>query len=257
MDDILQRNKVFLTKCKDCVFNIKDELVQIGCKFNRLEKYKEQNKAELLEGEDSYTIKTICNRCRDHNSKEKTELDDEKYFEVIEKQTRCNLEYVIYYDKESTIEGLNQTIDSILNQSLKYSVIRIVIENNIDANQINNIVKNRNIKYNIHQMIITKRNRENMDFSIKKISSQYYTICKSGYIFYKDFNKKINDLLNEKLEYFSMIKAEEDFNGLVVQTYLHHILYGNINADIEEKIFVLAKEQDNLSMIKEWEDIHG
>lgn len=98
------------TTCEHCIFAKYDGLVQIGCEFDRVEKYKQQTEVELVDNgtKSFYQIKNrICNYCtlpgyykETHNEAiEKVVEDNKLWFALILKEHVKTPSIVKYFIK--------------------------------------------------------------------------------------------------------------------------------------------------------------
>lgn len=243
------------TLCRDCCWAEFDEeySLQIGCKFNRLFKYKELNKASLIKDKETnlqyYKISTLCNRCRT--------IDYMKLYEnpeqTVIKQTNLVFGSLIIIEN-NTNEEILKTVDSLINQSYKPSYICIVFfERKNSIKYLIDRVKASSIKVEITNVLGNNSIENMIDNGVRRIlNTHYYNICKAGFIYPDFYLNRINYLINEELYQISMIKPKEGINGLTIQTELHKILGGNFEENLTSKIDKLAKDQHMEHMIYDY-----
>lgn len=249
------------TSCKDCIFAEWSTLTQIGCVFDRLEKYRDMGLTKPIQedGKQFYEINALCNTCRDKEWADKQDC----LISNVKKETAIDVDIIIPYlllGKEG-IDKLDLTLKSIVNMNKKPKNVIVPIKDwNVDYNHIMNLLKTNLKKTNINYYLVSVISpvtdiQAMIDNAFKNVESMYYSVFLPGYKVPNDFIVKINKLINVDLMKFSMIKPVENINGFTVQSMLHKIFYGNENDELSNKIINAAEIQQSQHMVKEWNEI--
>lgn len=253
MDKLFEKNKQINTACHDCVFKESKEGIQLGCDFNRIEKFKKLNLVEESNG--SFLIKDFCNRCRNKDSMHNKNMTYEKYKEYIEKTTRVTLDYIIYFDKTSTKTELLKTVKCIEKQTIPYTILHIVTELGVKNKEIIELLEKNKVKFVLHNILIKQSDLLSLDIPAKKAKSQFMMFLKAGSNIDSKVNEKLDIIINVEMKKISLIRPENsEFDKMIVQTFLYNLLVGNKNVSIEKKIEYLAQEQKLENMIKSWKE---
>lgn len=262
-DDLLDKDGDIFTNCKDCGFSIFDELelTQVGCKLNRVEKFREQGLTEELEtdGIAHSRIKTVCNTFRD---KAWVAIHERPVTKVLE-QVRTTVDLIIvcdksYDDKPIFIAHILSTINQINEQKQPPDNVIFVFPNKqpISFKEINELIDS-SVKVP-HQIVRVFENLTPgglVDLGVNRCKSLYYITFSLGAFIPKDAISSIDRAINKKLKRFVLLLSPDKFNGLVVQRLIHNLVCGNKDTPVWEKIQELARLQENNEIIKDLKDI--
>ena len=108
------------TSCEKCIFAVRTGGVQTGCEFDRLEKFKERNIAELID-ESYYEIGAFCNTCRDGEWGSRNPNPKETVLDAIK----------LWWDAiivipEDNFENVCKSIDGLMCQKTLPTIISVV-----------------------------------------------------------------------------------------------------------------------------------
>ena len=119
-------SNVVTTTCKHCIWAEYASGTQTGCKFNRIEKFKERGVGVKLniDTEDSgliesmsrnhYTVERFCNACRDQNWADQYDDPMDKCLEQM--QVQYDLVIPIQ-DTDLKIEDIENIVKEVINQT--------------------------------------------------------------------------------------------------------------------------------------------
>lgn len=255
------------TVCGECVFSVYDDenVHQTGCMLNRLEKFINLNKAVYKTKDDinSYEIQGLCNTCR---TDEWLKNQSGDAVEKVTAETNVKLDFFVLVDSNENLqEKIDNTLLSIKSQKYYPVCVHIGLSPKINAESVS-VIKNslsENIskfKYLITAMIKDfKDKRDIVDFIQSKSKAHYYTIIEVGDTVPENWIDVINSTINDKLDNFLLIRQlnENSLTGMTVQNLLHKIVVGSRGQLIEDKITILATDQNSLHKIKTWEEINA
>lgn len=265
-NELDKKNFVIKTICRDCVFaKFNDDVSeQTGCTLNRLDKFKTQNRTNLISDmPDSvkyFEINTFCNTCRNADWSSKLENLEEK----VLKEVQIRLDFIIF-EEENLIGWEDRAITSLhscIKQKILPKKIIFVFNKKTDKfkdfiDKVDKILVPLRIKYEVvNSMELLNSSNNLIDIAVTKSNSQYYSVIQSGFQV-SNLIEKLNNFINFKLETVSLIYPFIDGNltGLTVQRILHKTIGGNSNMPISTKIAELAKNQNLQHMIKSWKDL--
>ena len=231
------------TPCKDCCFAIYDDITQVGCARNRIEKYKD-NGAEIIEAYDEekefFVIKDRL--CPFFRSKKWLDAFSEKSDEDMEKilafETMSSFHLIILL-KEGSIEDLKDTIDSVPLEFKNVPPTQITIirprGSKVRPQDIKDLFTGVLVRWRIENLLVNRKDSEVIHSAQKIINTQYYCVCNAGYKFPKDYFKSIHKAVIDNLLQFGLIEVEKDqLDGIVIPRHVHEYWY--FHGDIEKTI---------------------
>lgn len=248
------------TSCKGCCFAIFENNNQIGCRFNRLDKFIEVGKTTYRDNsgldKSHYVIETICNTCRDEKWSEKYDNPELQVKEEIKPRVHA---FVVDLSEDGINVMQNRimaSIKSLMAMEIVPKVLHILIQNSKLNREINDILAQatglgKGIKVNIGMTYGMNRIEDMVDTAVSLVEQPYYMVVKSGDKVSKDYLSKLDKAINSDLKPIIMTDR-------VFLTGLHRSLGGNRketyrNKDgdeislgsLREKIMVLVDEQKN------------
>jgi len=241
------------TPCLNCAFadcvDIDDVPTQVGCKVGQLDLYREKG-SKIIEASDNkqdfFIINgKICPKRRSEKWKYyRSPLS--KQIEEVNKEVIPGFDVVIYLDKNSTLEQLENTLHSLntLNYPTGLDKLKLVIINNFSKIKTGQIVGLITSIVEIPWVVenITEKDcsvYRAVDISYLKYKKQFYSVFEAGYKIPQDFFHNIDKAINEELTQCCVVRPDGEINGLTVLNSLHKILVGNRNGTIIEKIEAL------------------
>lgn len=254
-----ERTVDFKTICRDCVFAefTDDAITQTGCKLGRLDKYREKEKAHIVEDENGleyYEINTFCNTCRDSTW-------DDKFSDPVKRvmeEVSIKVDALIIDDSnhDDWYNDVMKSVNSLVNQTIKPCRIVIVCYRKLKPiTALKELMDNAEIKYDIVNVLdYSSSPYALLNHGVRRCRNQFYTVVESGDELPLDYFDKLNKIINEDLSQFSMIEPQDQLTGLTVQRKLHHMsqhLAGTSQMNIVEIIKELAKEQNLPHMVRQ------
>ena len=95
-EEVKEEQPSLKTSCRDCLFAVYDNNVQLECRFARLKPFMKQTEVETIEDNEKsyYMIKDrICNRCRHKDNNPPVSIDE--FVEQVRKETRLKVDLVL------------------------------------------------------------------------------------------------------------------------------------------------------------------
>lgn len=257
-----------VTSCLDCVFAQWDDNEQVGCDFDRLDKF-EENGAEVV-GHDGETKKwftiegRFCNACRDHDWGKRHQRREWK--SLVEEATSLKVAILIYVDDSTSVEEVARTLDSVVAQEHPPNEIVIALHNPpLEERSYVNLVRSMDLKIpwfvkrvNPEQVLGYNESIAHyiaLDLALASVSSTYYCLVCANHELPSNFLKTVNNAVNVEMMRFVALLPDDDGNRLVIQSNLHKVLWGNRGKSIIEKIEEIAKEEKTEHMVKRYEDL--
>lgn len=180
------------TKCSECVFNKKENGIQVGCELKNIDNIKK----ELVEN--NFVLSKFCTGFRPQHWVDDVGTDDkEKLLELVKTEMIPPINYVIIF--EDSIDKLKTTLESIRNIKNKNPRSTLTVVNKkVEFNEeIYSIINKENfIKDRIYLVYIIDDNVNPVDQAFKNMINGYATYVYAGYEFKEDFVNKINDFTN-------------------------------------------------------------
>ena len=271
------------TSCKDCIFAIwssqieKD--IQIGCEFNRLEKFKknggistiklDKNENQFCEESEVileyYKIPRFCNYCR-NNEWVKDNRVEGNAKELVVEENRVGLTFIIYADKKTTVKDLEKII-SLINSQEQPAVEVILVNNKSNLGDEETICV-LNTLFIPWRRVFIGQDAAPMNFAL----DEAYRYVKTGFI--GEFRatpsslpsnaiSNLEDIINNKLERVLAIsyKSVPGFN--IFQMKLVKLLSGNTRIEfhkdgklcegVYDKLKYFVEQQKKPEYIREYE----
>lgn len=261
------------TSCKSCAFAEYTDKTQIGCSLGMLEKFQKAG-VEIVEAYDEekefFIIKgRLCNGCRPPEWVEKHQ--DKDLIALVKKEISLRLHVVIPV-METTYDHIYVSIDALKKQNkLPHKVTVALNQDGIVPSQIISHLRDSSFEWGVFTSLerdeTGKRVKEGrlIDHIMEKATEPFFMVLTAGHILDTDVIEKLDQLLNEKLERFSLIEADDFY---VVQTALHKHFMGNRDVvagdasgeemplgDIREKIRWAARIENQPHMIRQYSEM--
>lgn len=280
------------TTCSKCEFATRVDGKQVGCEFDRINKYKNQ-KIEIELIEDSFLIKgRICNLCRATNSGWADDLTLEEKKEKAKKEVEIKLCAIVVVTPKTTIFDIIKTAKSLEEQVIPIDVNFVLTSNVPKSGDVISTLKKHfpstsNLKWNV-SLCFERRNGKPLDKpraldtivrDLNDKDYQFYINIDAGAILNKDIVEKLNKYLHEDLGQFIYLREIIDRDGIdefsigpVVHISTHKFVGGNAYAEhdlklengecktiecnsVYEKIVYLAVDQNCQHLIKDLYEI--
>ena len=261
-EQVEPQRQTLTTSCKDCIFAIKEDKLQTGCSFGRIEAYSDRGiniiEAEDLEENEFFVLETWCNAYREEIWK--TANEKEGVEEALRKELDPKVQFIIII--QDSLDGIEKTIESALNQE-EFAAKRLIFVNNSELSYFNVITKINEVipegtDYRIQDIRGELSDLEVIDEAFNNVSNGYYTVIESGKELPSDVIKKIYTAISIKIQKVGYIEPTDGINLMTVQAVLHKFLYGNRGASLKIKLEdgeAVDKVKEGNSLIRNWNEI--
>jgi hypothetical protein len=221
------------TPCKFCVYAIYDRITQTGFGITIVEAYDEEK--------EFYLIKNKV--CIYYRSKE---IFKDYTKEQIAKQNQFKFDSFIYIDNNSTLEQIQQSLDSLLNQTLQPTRIVFILNNGqVKPSQL------RVLGHTIPQTIKWKTEiiinadlgiYSSTDFVATQLKKEisHYSIIRAGTKLPSNTLYDFNNSIINKLECLLLIYLNEE--EYIVSKHTHRMLGGNVENSLVIKLNLIGDE---------------
>lgn len=232
------------TFCQECIF------CDNGCKLGLHEKW--EALGNLKRAEDTFVIDRICQWRRDVNWDQGddpiSKVNDEVHISgtVIISFKEFNLENI--RSKLSDLSGMwmlknfNVVVSLPIN-SMPFDVIEICKEVMPDITVDVNVVVE--------------------EFTLENFSTEAFRKAKNGFVIFLDGEmeidntliKRLDNAINDKLMQIVFIRPVSGYHQTVCLAALYKFLYGNKQKTVEEKIDIMANDQNLSRLVITWGEI--
>lgn len=236
---ILERdeNNLLISPCKSCVFGLFEQTEpwhkkQIGCRFNRIEKFKERgSRVEWKEGDaiSANEIHVFCNNFRDESWSKEQEQPLSLLELKVRKDNQIKWDAVVWSKEVKCVELIKATVLNLLKQTIQPTKILITIDNrNVDFPNLVMVIRGLDLKMPIffNKVLDSKYERYLIDHALSKSTTQYYMSIKAGMTLADHLVDDIDIQINDNCRMVAIAK-NDDSSVLVVSRQLHDTLNGN------------------------------
>lgn len=180
--------------CKNCFYAIYDDKTQVGCQFNRIDTFKNQDRVIEAYDEDKefYVVKDGCNS-----------YNEWKYIAPEEAKQYIKLPYELIISSNDI---------NLIKQSLQYSVniepkkIRIMYSGPEQLEERKYIIQNYKCLFT---QLLEKYELERLAFEgVKQVSSLFFVCLNDGELLDSNFIDKCESIYNEELKIFDVIEGK-------------------------------------------------
>jgi hypothetical protein len=225
-----------IRSCKDCIFNIKEDDVQVSCELGILDNIKKKSsQCEVVDGD--YQFDRIC-QFKTKEEKTKEEVLKERYL-------RFNF-IIVDTNLDKTLATLNSVEDLVTE---KNSVVVATVEN------IKTLKSKASGKTNYNTTHYFEDGRDvfqYMDDALPKLKNGYTIVLHKDDKISREDLDKINEFVNIKMNKLALIEN----SPFVINTAIYKMLRGNKGGmSFKDKLVELQEEQEIDSMIFTWEDV--
>lgn len=244
------------TVCKDCAFAQYDDVTQIGCKFNLIDKFKESGSTVIEAYDEDSEFYVIKDRACPYKRSEKWKdrVPDDKVELMLTQETNLPFHCILY--ASNSIKKNKKSIVSIKDQELKPAQITVIREhgNTVVPGMFKEWLDDTTCMWRLENLFL-KKDRDQVNHQIaKRVNFPYYLVMEGGDILPSDFLSNINKFVIKELRQFSMIKYE---NCFVVPMAVHYYAYTmcDFTKTIIENIEELQCQDKKNKMIFKYQEI--
>lgn len=254
------------TLCRDCVFAQWDGRTQVGCDWNRLDKFDEVG-TKIMGEEDKATGKQyfricgrICNTCR-HPTTLKG-VPARKWKEKVREEIKVRIAMMVYVDSDEQEQDCIRTLESFRNQTATPHEIVVIYNNGGSeappayAEWLSDVPTFWRVEQ-MRELGIGFGKAVDLTVDNKDTTSVYYTVCRAGYTYPINYVETIDKAINDDLDRFVLLLPDRDGDGLFAQVSLHKILSGNVGKIRQEDGSVLSVDKTIIDKIREVADSEG
>ena len=254
------------TVCRDCVFSVYDENIQIGCELHKLGKFESVGAVidECVdeEGKGFFVIRDrycVFWRSKDW-AKGKKDLVSK-----VNSESKLKFKCIIYIDNDNSMLDVEKTLKSLLCQELKPREIVFVNNNSlIQPVGLKRLCNMYDLFFSIEQINANSLSEGLcVDVAASKTNANdygYISVFHAGKEVPKDFFSKINEKIVNDLDRIIALEGKEG-NGDVYQTKAYKMSGGNIDHEEEkeelfiEKIKRISESQECQHLVRKTEEI--
>jgi hypothetical protein len=230
---------IYETPCKTCVFARYNGDTQVGCAFDRVEKFRKQG-VEVLEVYDDdkefYVIKNICRAHRDKKSPWAMKHAGPTRKEICRQELRLDVDVIIVLDGNHTVDEVKITIDSLLAQTFLPANVTVVLnKDGVDVKDVQAVLPADWLV----KVIAERRAGERVgrgrciDLSLVNSKSHFYALFNPGFVVPPTFIEDVDIAINDELERFVLLEPNQAGEGCVIQMRAHSYYGGNSEALVE------------------------
>jgi hypothetical protein len=238
------------TACRDCVFNLQQGNVQVGCSFNdRLSKFPDIELTE--EGDQKYYIirDRLCNAC--HTTEWAAEQDTDDIYQLVWDRIKITYDAVIYVYKNHSYDDILNSFKQLESQTLTPKNVFIILNRvKIPAPKLAQQLMESAVNWKIEQPQINMNRLTCIDRAIQNSKSQFYGVfCPTQQIPCTTF-ENLNNLVNIELQQPLMILPfGEHGHGLIINRSAYNYVQGSTFGNAARRIRKLANEQNLSNLI--------
>lgn len=246
------------TICKNCLFAIYNNDIQIGCQFGRTDKVDNHDVYELIEAEDNdkkfYILNNhICPYQRTENWKHSK---DDNIIKRVEEEVYMPWAAILFY-RHNGVDAVEERIKEIKSQKIPPKVVTLVIDpQDIDPNDFKSLYQMMDDNFDLWylQRVIQEElpDRFTADLcfdKMKKHRFMFYSYFESTQAIDLHYYDKIHKFVIDDMNTYGIIKNNDNIHYTTISK-ITHLKYGGNgnNVPIEYKI---AYENKDLT----WSDI--
>lgn len=240
------------SSCKLCLFAKYDGDTQIGCEFNRTEKIHNHPLYELIEATDNDKNFYVLNNhiCPYQRTEHWIHADSENKIALVKKEVYMKWAAILIAHNQ-TLDVVEQRLQEIDNQSIKPSVITLVLDKCVQIEEVFKIMDRYSSLWYLHNNLEDDvSDRFIIDVCFEKMKRHkflFYGVFDANLPVENNFYDRIHQYVIEDMHQYGVIKNADSLHQMVVSKLIHTKYSGNSGIDLEEKILaegqLLEKEQ--------------
>jgi hypothetical protein len=251
--------KKFETHCAKCIFATYTYGTQTGCEHNRLNKFKNLQRARLMNN--AYVIDGICNTCRWR--KWEAANSGLNLIKAAKREVQIRMDVAIVASNQDTvnIEQICKAVNDCVKQTMKPLHIIVALQHP-DINyrllyqQLYEIVD----QYDIQLRVVRVTDQEAdisscVNMALAKCKAQYAAVFLPNATIPPNFIQLFDNVINKELKRVLMVRPEYGYSGLIIQLPLFNQFGKNHNMPIFTKIDETAELQENTEAIITWNEL--
>lgn len=236
------------TDCTNCTFADP----QTGCKFDRIAKFEAQGSKPTLQDNGFYKIDgRVCNLHRDKGWGGSPE--------DARRAVSLKVDALIYADSECSLYDVKSTIYSLLLQNpLPHKIVVMKHDGVFEATDVIRMLRDmdmQGVPWSVLDCAPDLELPALVDDAMRKCSGEYYAVFTAGHEVRRDFLNRLDKAYNDDCRPFLMVEADDDFNGLVLNSYMHKFVGGNKTKLLTQQLYEAAQSQGWEKMIVRFDDL--
>lgn len=237
------------TFCKECIFSVD------GCRLGLHEKWRKLG--NLTETEDGIVIDRICQWRRDEKWPGLLDQSQDPIIAVKE-EVHITGTVVIAFN-EYDITKIETKLSS-LNKMDMIQHFNIVISLPVDSEPKKVFDIAKSILSTVSKIDVNVVIEE---FNLENFSAEAFRKAKNGYVIFLDGSqeldttvlKRLDNAINEDLKQIVFVRPINGFHQTACLSALYKFLYGNKQKTVEEKIDIMANDQNLSRLLVTWGEI--
>ena len=224
------------TSCKGCIFNIKEDDVQVSCELGILDNIKNNSsKCEVID--DDYRFDRVC----------QFKTKEEKTKEEVLKERYLKFNFIII---DTNLDKTLATLESVENLVTKTNTVVVATVENVKTLTLK---LGNKANYTVTHYFEDGRDIfQNMDDALPKLKNGYTVVLHEDDEISREDLDKINEFVNIKMNKLALIEN----SPFIINTVIYKMLRGNKGgSSFKDKLVELQEEQEVNSMIFTWEDV--
>lgn len=272
-----QRGPLYQTSCKDCVFALYKANTQVGCTFDRVEKFKKIG-VEVLDCYDDqkefFVISSVCTLHKHKKSPWAKSHPGRERRRLARQEIEARITVVLVLDQEHDLDSLKLSLDSLKAQDLPPA--RVIVSLNRDGVQAEEVLPHLLPDWVVQT--IQERQKDGsrisrgrcIDLAVADNASTYYTVFRPGTVIPRLFLREIDRYINDELGKFVLLLPTATGEAYVVHQHMHRYVGGHTEAEITDpdssehgqrvdsvvqKIQFVAKRSNTERLVKRVEEV--
>ncbi|MBF83560.1 MAG: hypothetical protein CL489_03690 [Acidobacteria bacterium] len=252
------------TSCKECVFAMYVGKTQMDCSLGRLDKFRE-GCVPVIESYDEddkefFVIERFCNTYRPEDWKPRDKKMTKE--DSVLKEAQPTFDFIIIHDSSKDIGSLEKTLSDIKQQAPLPKRVVVVEKGGKDKMGIIGVLERHlsdlpvSYRYVVYMDDEYEGSLDFIDESFKQVDSMYYCVLDSSKDVIANIIKRVDTIINQDMRPLSVIKPDEGYHGLVVQSILHQELLPEAeDRNILRKIIELSESTGEQGFIFYWKSL--
>lgn len=232
------RRSLYETACKECCFAVYHGKTQVGCRFDRIEKFRRHG-IEVIEAKDEerefFVVEGACRLHKNVKSPWYLRTPPAERMERAREEIQLHVEVVVVMQEGDTVEQARGTIRSLTEQSIRPSVTVVVNRGGVKPTDLLIFMPDDwSVRFITERREGKRVSKERcVDIALADSKADFYATFSPGAVVPRDFILAIDRAINDDLERFLLLEPNDEGQGMVVRMTAHTYFGGNAEAVIE------------------------
>jgi hypothetical protein len=266
MEDItkeIEDSCLIRTSCKECVFAMYVGKTQMDCSLGRLDKFRKVGVPVIESYDDNkefFVIERFCNTYRTEDWKPRYKKITKE--DSALKESQATFDFIIIHDSTQGVDSLDKTLSDIKQQTVLPKKVVVVEKGGKDKMGIIGVLERHlsdlpvSYRYVVYMDDEYEGSLDFIDESFKQVDSMYYCVLDSSKDVMANIIKRVDTIINQDMRPLSVVKPDDGYHGLVVQSILHQELLPEAeDRNILRKIIELSETTGEQGFIFDWKII--